>query len=136
MVESGCTAKQIAATVNAYLAVEHEKLLGRRACGRLRQRRYIDRLRNKNDASLTVITEKHEQNQQPYDASLTVTTKEHIYVEEMDVKSMYVKEMEVKEEATNVEIKKEMVKHSSIKDTELSRTRTRARKKSGTEIPE
>jgi len=65
----------------------------------------------------------------------TETTKEHIYVEEKDVKPMYVKEMEVKEEATNVEVKEEKVKHNSIKDTELSRTRTRARKKTGTEIP-
>src|SRR6266705_6663029 len=65
----------------------------------------------------------------------TETTKEHIYVEEKDVKPMYVKEMEVKEKANNVEVKEEMVKHNSIKDTELSRTRTRARKKTGTEIP-
>ena len=62
------------------------------------------------------------------------TTNAHIYVEEMDVKSMYVKEKEVKEEATNVEVKEVPLNQVTAEQVPVSRAR--ARKKSGTEIPE
>src|SRR6266436_5531952 len=138
MKERGFTPAEIAFIAETLIANENgsqEALLAQRAKNRERQRRF--RAAKKSNVTVTlpnVTSKKDEQNQQPRNVTVTLPIKEGIYVEDKDVKPMYVEVTEVKEESTNVEVKEVPLKQVTVEQVTVSRAR--ARKKSGTEIPE
>ena len=138
MKDRGFTPAEIAFIAETLIANENgsqEALLAQRAKNRERQRRF--RAAKKSNVTVTlpnVTSKKDEQNQQPRNVTVTLPIKEGIYVEEKDVKPMYVEVTEVKEESTNVEVKEVPLKQVTVEQVTVSRAR--ARKKSGTEIPE
>jgi len=138
MKDRGFTPAEIAFIAETLIANENgsqEALLAQRAKNRERQRRF--RAAKKSNVTVTlpnVTSKKDEQNQQPRNVTVTLPIKEGIYVEERDVKPMYVEVTEVKEESTNVEVKEVPLKQVTVEQVTVSRAR--ARKKSGTEIPE
>jgi len=136
MVASGCTAQQL---LDAYKFATQERLLAKRASGRKRQRRYMEKLKQNQratdassekheqnqhstdalltvtDASLTLSDEKHEQNQRSYNATVTPAEKQDpIYLKKDYIKTSLV----VKEERKEVSKKERKINSARVENIE------------------